>query len=71
MCGLKTPFVSVYDFHHSNPNEKEFRISQRLRRSWKELKKELDKCKLVCANCHRIIHTEEDDPHIVDQVRTE
>jgi hypothetical protein len=41
-------------FHHLDPNEKEFRISNAS--SWKKAKVELEKCILVCANCHAEIH---------------
>jgi len=47
------------DFHHLNSKEKEFGLSVRgLTRSWKKIKEELDKCILVCANCHRELHAE-------------
>lgn len=46
------------DFHHLNPNEKDFNISDRNlpTSDWPRIKNELDKCILVCANCHREIH---------------
>jgi len=45
------------DFHHIDPKEKEFGLSvKRLTRSWEKMKKELDKCVLICANCHREVH---------------
>ncbi len=45
------------DFHHINSKDKEFGLSVRgLTRSWKKITKELDKCILVCANCHRELH---------------
>ncbi|MEK7071994.1 MAG: hypothetical protein AAB969_00315 [Patescibacteria group bacterium] len=47
----------VLEFHHFNPKVKDFSISQKgYTRSWEKVKKELDKCILVCANCHREIH---------------
>jgi len=47
----------VLDFHHIISKEKEFGLSVRgLTRSWNKIKKELDKCVLVCANCHRELH---------------
>ena len=46
------------EFHHINPNEKDFSISEKgITRSWEIIKKELDKCILVCSNCHREIHS--------------
>ena len=44
------------EFHHLNAQEKDFTISKVANRSWDSLEKELKKCILVCANCHREIH---------------
>ncbi len=44
-------------FHHINSKEKEFGLSSRgLTRSWKKIKEEIDKCVLLCANCHMEVH---------------
>ena len=58
MCGLKTNIVDVYDFHHKDPKEKEFQVGLHKvsGRKWNELKGELKKCVLLCANCHRRVH---------------
>jgi predicted HNH restriction endonuclease len=49
--------VSVFDFHHINPKEKKFAISNEItNKSMKELIVEAKKCILLCANCHRILH---------------
>ena len=43
----------VLSFHHVNPREKDFDLSSRgLTRSWERIRKEIDKCVLLCANCH-------------------
>ena len=56
VCGYNKYFGAL-DFHHVNPKEKEFRISAyKLNSISEEIKKELDKCILVCSNCHREIH---------------
>lgn len=48
---------SALDFHHLDNSEKKFGLSVKgLTRSWIKTKEELDKCVLVCANCHREIH---------------
>lgn len=48
---------SVYDFHHRDPKEKEFSIGSLLSsKSIETLRKEAEKCELLCANCHRIAH---------------
>ena len=45
------------EFHHLNPSEKDFGIAAKgYTRSWESVKQELDKCIMVCANCHREIH---------------
>ena len=49
---------NALEFHHINPNEKNFSIGEKgITRSWEIIKKELDKCILVCSNCHREIHS--------------
>ncbi len=49
---------SALEFHHLNPETKDFSISANgYTRSWKEVKDELNKCILVCANCHRELHS--------------
>lgn len=45
------------DFHHRDPKLKEFGLSDKgLTRSWEKTKNEIDKCVLICANCHREVH---------------
>ena len=48
----------VYDFHHRDPHEKDFAVSDRIwcRGDWAKLASELDKCDLLCSNCHRLRH---------------
>lgn len=54
-CGGVFPSC-VYDFHHKDPTEKEGNPSWFLNKRGDRWKAELDKCVLVCSNCHRIIH---------------
>ena len=44
------------DFHHVNPKGKEFTVSSFFNLSWKRIQKEVEKCVLLCANCHREEH---------------
>lgn len=46
---------SALEFHHIEPHQKDFTISGGTK-SFENLKPEVDKCILVCANCHREIH---------------
>jgi len=54
-CGYNE-CIEALQFHHSNPNKKDFTISGK---SWsyERLKKEADKCILLCSNCHIKEHT--------------
>jgi 5-methylcytosine-specific restriction endonuclease McrA len=56
ICGYDQ-CCEALEFHHTNNEKKEFGISQKgYTRSWKNVKAELDKCFLLCANCHREVH---------------
>lgn len=59
-CGWKGHWVG-YDFHHTNPESKEFMIGGMANKSWLVVRKELEKCELLCAICHRIEHSNRDD----------
>lgn len=53
-CGYNK-FDGALQFHHKNPKEKSFNISTSSK-GWEAIKKELDKCELLCANCHAEEH---------------
>jgi len=55
LCGYNKCNQSL-DFHHKNPTTKEFSISQNCNRSWSKMVKELDKCIILCRNCHGEVH---------------
>ena len=49
--------IDALEFHHEDASLKDFSISSKgYTRSWQKVKEELDKCILVCANCHRELH---------------
>jgi len=56
LCGEKT--ICTLDFHHTDPSKKEYEISQLIKWNFKidRLIGELDRCVVVCSNCHRKIH---------------
>ena len=55
ICGYNR-CIGALEFHHINPDEKEFGVGDGDTRSFNKNKEEADKCILVCANCHREIH---------------
>ena len=57
ICGYNK-CVDALEFHHENPKEKDFKLGSENTMSWKEYKREALKCKLVCSNCHKEIHSE-------------
>lgn len=46
----------VYDFHHVDPETKLATACTFLNWGWPKLSLELDKCVLLCSNCHRLHH---------------
>lgn len=57
-CGESHP--SCLDFHHIN-NDKEFNIGDMIGQGYsvKTIKKEIDKCEVICKNCHAKLHYRE------------
>ena len=60
-CGYNK-CVAALDLHHKDSNEKEFVISGGNLKSFEKLIPELDKCEVLCSNCHREFH----NPHLFD-----
>ena len=55
ICGYDK-CVAALEFHHRDPTKKDFAISRFNGTKIEKLKPELDKCALLCANCHRETH---------------
>lgn len=55
ICGYRRCFQAL-DFHHPDPTQKDFTISQNANRAWSQVKSEVQKCQLLCSNCHRETH---------------
>ena len=61
-CCIKCGYnkcMGALEFHHTDPTQKDFAISNNgTTKAWSKIIIELEKCILVCANCHREIHHE-------------
>jgi hypothetical protein len=57
---------AAFDFHHVNPLEKDFTISDRMT-SWERIRPELEKCVLLCCRCHREVHEGMHGGFLVDE----
>ena len=58
ICGYDK-CIDALEFHHKNPNKKEFKLGSGNTMSWKQYKNEVSKCILLCSNCHKEIHSKE------------
>ena len=58
-CGLEYDGKNacVFDFHHRDPDEKEFGLNCDF--SLGRLLTEVEKCDILCGNCHRTLHADE------------
>lgn len=56
ICGYNRCLGSLI-FHHLDPKKKDFSLSAKeFCRAWAVLERELNKCVLLCANCHGEVH---------------
>jgi len=58
-CGYENPVA--LQFHHKNPKEKKYTISLMVSQGYpiESIEKEIEKCDILCANCHLIKHQSE------------
>mgnify|MGYP005855513707 CR=1 FL=1 len=56
--------MGALDFHHLDPQKKDFNLGIAIIQwKWEKVKPELDKCILLCANCHRELHYKQVPTH--------
>lgn len=55
ICGYNK-YEGALDFHHLNPDEKEHGPSSIMHHQYKKVRKEMEKCVVLCSNCHREVH---------------
>lgn len=67
MCGFDK-YVSALEFHHRESNEKEYQISKQMCNNFEDVKKELDKCDLLCSNCHSEVHSNYNDKKLIEYI---
>lgn len=53
ICGYNEHPVALH-FDHINPEDKAFNISLDYKRPLDQMMKEIEKCRVLCANCHAI-----------------
>jgi hypothetical protein len=54
--------INAMEFHHRDPSTKKARPSFIIMRwKWERVKEELDKCDLLCSNCHKEVEYKELD----------
>lgn len=55
-CGY-SKCIAALEFHHQDPTQKDLQVSGAGNyRKWEVIRPEVDKCLLLCANCHREEH---------------
>ena len=59
-CGFNK-HAAALDFHHRDPLQKDITISKMISDSYSKenILKEIQKCDILCSNCHRIFHYKE------------
>lgn len=54
-CGYDK-YYGALEFHHTDPKEKDHDWSKLRLKSWDKILTELQKCILLCSNCHKELH---------------
>ena len=67
LCGYNK-CESALEFHHIDPSSKLFGIGSGDTRSWESVREELDKCVLLCSNCHKEVESGMISPDLILEV---
>ena len=61
-CKCGESHISCIDFHHTDPKTKITSIAHAVGRGWgwKKILSEIEKCTVMCSNCHRKFHWQEE-----------
>lgn len=54
-CGYDKNFAAL-DFHHVDPTQKEFSVNSAMKETSAQVAREIEKCVLLCRNCHQELH---------------
>lgn len=55
VCGYNK-CIAALEFHHLESEDKDFNVSKAYSYSESKLLSEVEKCQLLCSNCHREVH---------------
>ena len=65
-CGYDKSIYAL-SFHHKNPKEKLFKLGSGDIKNWQDYLAEVDKCVLLCANCHAEEHEKQDKEKLKEE----
>jgi hypothetical protein len=65
VCPCGESHISCLLFHHRDPSQKDIEVSLAVLRGWSipRLLKEINKCDVMCSNCHNKLHWKEKHPN--------
>lgn len=68
ICGMGD--IRVLEFDHINPSNKSFSIARGLSNlyKWDNIIEEIKKCRILCANCHKIVTAEQQNWYKVPKI---
>ena len=55
-CKCGETYANCLEFHHTDPAQKEFEVSESMNRNIDHIMTEIEKCVILCSNCHRKVH---------------
>ncbi len=59
-CGLVEHTLGFFEFHHRDPKEKDREVGSMLNSaSFEKVLEEVEKCDMLCPNCHKREHLKE------------